>query len=126
MSTDSTLSNLAQQLTTTTGITRIAAVFISLPAIMITPWLLVCEHGLTDCVAIANLASVGMTLKTGEPLCLIPALGITGGLIGYNIYRATTDDSMDIGTNQNMNGKKPKNKKPTQIALQVESYVQPH
>lgn len=126
MSATETITNLAHHLSTTTGITRVAAAFVGIPAILITPWLLICEHPLTDCAAIANLASVGMALKTGEPLCLIPALGITGGLIGYNIYRAMTYDSINTGTNQNMNGKKTKTKKPTQIALQVETYVQPH
>lgn len=71
-----------------------AAFFVAIPAILITPWLLICEQPQTDCVEIANLASVGMTLKTGKPLCLIPSLGITGGQIGYN--QAITNDFMDI------------------------------
>lgn len=114
MTTETALTNLAQQLNTTPGITRVAAGIVAIPAIMITPWLLFCEHTLTDCLSIANLVSVGMTLKTGEPRWLTPALGITGAVIGYNIYRAITDT------------KKPKNKKPTRTALQVETYVQPH
>ena len=121
MATETTLTNLAQQLTTIPVITRVAAGIVAIPAIIFTPFLLMCQHPVPIVAAVVNLASIGATLKTGEPSCLIPALGITGGIICYNHMTMTYDTS----TYRKKNDKK-NDKKPTRIALQVESYVQPH
>jgi hypothetical protein len=120
MATDTTLANLAQQLTTIPVITRVAASIVAIPAIIFTPFLLMCQHPVPIVAAVVNLASIGATLKTGEPSCLLQALGITGGIICYN-HMTMTYDSLDMRTNRKKN-----DKKPPRIALQVESYVQPH
>ena len=122
-STTETLTNLAQQLITTPVVTRVAAGIVAIPAIIFTPFLLMCQHPVPIVAAVVNLASIGATLKTGEPSCLIPALGITGGIICYN--HMNPYDSIHAIANQKKNGKK-NNTKPTRIALQVNSYVQPH
>jgi hypothetical protein len=117
MNTPQTLTNLAQQIYTPTGITRVAAGLLALPAVMVTPWLLICNHPVPSCAAVANLVSVGTALKTGDPVCLIPALGITGGIFGYSIYRSLTDNPDDCRC---------KNKKPSRVALEIETYIRPH
>lgn len=117
MTTPQTLTNLAQQICTSAVITRVAAGLLVLPAVMVTPWLLICNHPVPSCAAVANLVSVGMALGAGDPVCLIPALGITGGIVGYSLYCSWTDNPDDY---------KGKNKKPTRVALQVEPYVRPH
>ena len=117
MTTPHTLTNLAQQICTPAGITRVAAGLLALPAVMVTPWLLICNHPVPSCAAVANLVSVGMALKTGDTVCLIPALGITGGIVGYSLYCSWTDNPDDYDG---------KNKKPSLVALQVETYIQPH
>ena len=118
MTTPQTLTDLAQQICTPVGLTRIAAGLLALPAVMVTPWLLICRHPVPSYAAVANLVSVGMALKTGDLVYLVPALGITGGIVGYALYRSCTDGNLDDCCG--------KNKKPTQVALQVETYIQPH
>jgi hypothetical protein len=120
MTTETTLTDLAQQLTSTPVITRVAAGIVAIPAIIFTPFLLMCQHPIPIVAAVVNLASVGSTLRTGKQSCLIPALGITCGIICYN-HMTMTYDSLDMRTNRKKN-----DKKQTRIALQVESYVQPH
>ena len=118
MTTPQTLTDLAQQIYTPAGITRVAAGLLALPAVMVTPWLLICNHPVPSCMAVANLVSVGMALKTGDPVCLIPAFCITSGIVWYSLYSSWTDGNPD-----DYDGK---NKKPSRVALQVETYVRPH
>lgn len=88
MSATDTITNLAQQPLTQVSLTRITALCLAVPALLITPYLLFCEHGITDCVVVANLVSIVVALKTSDPLTLLPVLGITSGLIGYNLYHS--------------------------------------